>query len=70
VDYQTKLFIGGKFVAAADGQTFPTLNPHDGSVLAEVAEGKEEDVDRAVAAAAAAFPNGAAWRRPIAAASS
>ena len=54
--YQTKLFIGGKFVAAADGQTFPTLNPHDGSVLAEVAEGKAADIDRAVAAAAAAFP--------------
>jgi acyl-CoA reductase-like NAD-dependent aldehyde dehydrogenase len=56
VAYQTKLFIGGKFVAAADGQTFPTLNPHDGSVLAEVAEGKAADIDRAVAAAAAAFP--------------
>ena len=56
MNYQTKLFIGGKFVSAADGQTFPTLNPHDGAVLAEVADGKAVDIDRAVTAAAAAFP--------------
>ena len=62
--YQTRLFIGGKFVPAQDGATFPTLNPHDGSVLAEVAEGKAADVDRAVAAAAAAFPQ---WSRMAAA---
>ncbi|WP_110239638.1 aldehyde dehydrogenase family protein [Nocardioides gilvus] len=48
---QTQLFIGGEFVDAADGATIQTLDPHDGSVLAEVAEAKQEDVDRAVAAA-------------------
>ncbi len=52
---QTKLFIGGEFVDAADGATFATLDPHDGSVLAEVAEAKQEDIDRAVAAARTAF---------------
>jgi acyl-CoA reductase-like NAD-dependent aldehyde dehydrogenase len=52
---QTSLFIGGEFVEAADGATFETLDPHDGSVLAEVAEAKQEDVDRAVAAATKAF---------------
>jgi len=57
--YQTRLFIGGDFVSARDGATFPTLNPHDGSVLAEVAEAKAQDVDRAVDAARKAFP---AWR--------
>ncbi len=62
--YQTQLFIGGKFVPAQDGATFPTLNPHDGSVLAEVAEGKAADIDRAVEAAAAAFPK---WSRMAAA---
>ncbi|HZB92445.1 MAG TPA: aldehyde dehydrogenase family protein [Stellaceae bacterium] len=62
--YQTKLFIGGKFVDAADGATFATLNPHDGSVLAEVAEAKAVDVDRAVAAAEAALPR---WSRTAAA---
>lgn len=51
---QTKLFIGGEFVEAADGATFETVDPHNGSVLAEVAEAKAEDVDRAVAAAVAA----------------
>jgi aldehyde dehydrogenase (NAD+) len=52
---QTKLFIGGRFVDAADGATFETVDPHDGSVLAHVAEAKQEDVDRAVAAAKKAF---------------
>lgn len=61
---QTKLFIGGEFVDAADGATLATLDPHDGSVLAEVAEAKAEDVDRAVAAASKAFP---AWSRMAAA---
>jgi acyl-CoA reductase-like NAD-dependent aldehyde dehydrogenase len=57
---QTRLFIGGEFVAAADGATLATIDPHDQSVLAEVAEAKEADVDRAVAAATQAFP---AWSR-------
>jgi aldehyde dehydrogenase (NAD+) len=64
VAFRTQLFIAGKFVDAADGATFATLNPHDGSVLAEVAEAKAVDVDRAVAAAAAALPR---WSRVAAA---
>jgi aldehyde dehydrogenase (NAD+) len=56
---QTKLFIDGQFVDAADGATFETIDPHDGTVLANVAEAKEEDIDRAVAAARRALP---AWR--------
>jgi aldehyde dehydrogenase (NAD+) len=55
---QTRLFVNGEFVDALDGRTIPVLNPHDGSLLAEVAEAGEVDVDRAVAAAGAAFP---AW---------
>jgi acyl-CoA reductase-like NAD-dependent aldehyde dehydrogenase len=58
VRLQHRLFIGGEFVDAVDGATFETLNPHDGSVLATVAEAGTTDVDRAVEAAAAAFP---AW---------
>ena len=61
---QTKLFIGGQFVDAADGGTMDVLDPHDGSVLASVAEAKEADVDRAVTAAHAAAP---AWERMAAA---
>ena len=57
---RNQLFIGGKFVDAADGATLATLNPHDSSTLAEVAMAGRQDVDRAVAAAAAAQP---AWAR-------
>jgi aldehyde dehydrogenase (NAD+) len=56
---ETKLFIGGDFVDAADGRTFKNLNPHDNSVLCEVAEANIEDTERAVAAAKKAFP---AWK--------
>jgi len=61
---QTKLAIGGGFVDALDGSTFEVFNPHDGSKLADVAEAKPRDVDRAVEAAQAAFPG---WRRMAAA---
>ena len=45
------LFIDGKWVEAASGRTFDTHNPSTGEVLASVAEGDSEDIDRAVAAA-------------------
>jgi aldehyde dehydrogenase (NAD+)/betaine-aldehyde dehydrogenase len=61
---QHRLFIGGEFVDAVDGTTIGVLNPHDCSVLAEIAEARAADVDRAVAAAAAAAP---AWARTAAA---
>ncbi|HMG55499.1 MAG TPA: aldehyde dehydrogenase family protein [Kofleriaceae bacterium] len=57
---QTKLFIGGEFVDGIAGGTIPVINPFDGSVIAEVAEARAEDIDRAVDAAARAFP---AWSR-------
>ena len=59
MDIQTKLFIDGEFVDAADGATMEVLNPHDNSVIGEVAEGGEADIDAAVDAATRAFP---AWR--------
>src|SRR5262245_3571435 len=55
---QARLFIDGEFVDGLEGATIEVLDPHDCSVLAEVAEARAEDVDRAVAAATAAFP---AW---------
>jgi acyl-CoA reductase-like NAD-dependent aldehyde dehydrogenase len=60
-ELQTRLFIANEFVDAADGGTFPTVNPATGEVLAEVAEAKAADVDRAVAAARACFES-AEWR--------
>lgn len=57
---QTQLFINGKFVPAVEGSTLATLNPHDNSVIAEVAMAGKADIDKAVAAAKAAFPK---WSR-------
>jgi phenylacetaldehyde dehydrogenase len=57
-----QMLINGKWVDAASGKTFPTYNPATGEVLAQIAEGDKEDVDRAVGAARAAFDTGP-WRR-------
>jgi phenylacetaldehyde dehydrogenase len=53
-----KLLINGKWVDAASGKTFATYNPATGEVLANVAAGDKEDIDRAVKAARAAFETG------------
>ncbi|MEA2565083.1 MAG: phenylacetaldehyde dehydrogenase [Actinomycetota bacterium] len=50
-----QLFIGGKWVDAASGETFTTPNPATGEALATVASGGAEDIDRAVKAARTAF---------------
>ena len=47
----TKMWIGGKTVAAQSGKTFSVINPADGCVLSQVAEGSGADIDRAVEAA-------------------
>ncbi|KAJ0755097.1 putative aldehyde dehydrogenase (NAD(+)) [Helianthus annuus] len=54
----TQLLINGKFVDSASGKTFPTLDPRTGQVIANVAEGDAEDINRAVAAARKAFDEG------------
>ncbi len=50
-----RLLIGGHWVEALSGKTFDSVNPATGKVIAQLAEGGEEDVDRAVAAARTAF---------------
>ena len=57
-----RLLIGGEWMEAASGQTFDTLNPATAEVLARVAEGNHEDINRAVAAARRAFDTGP-WRK-------
>src|SRR5579863_4743372 len=57
------MLINGKWVGAVSGKTFPTYNPATGEVLAHVAEGDKEDINRAVAAARAAFQKGSPWKR-------
>ncbi|XP_050118355.1 aldehyde dehydrogenase family 2 member B7, mitochondrial-like isoform X3 [Malus sylvestris] len=54
----TQLLINGQFVDSASGKTFPTLDPRTGEVIAHVAEGDAEDVNRAVSAARKAFDEG------------
>jgi len=51
--------IDGKAVPSISGATFETASPIDGAVLAKVARGGPEDIDRAATAAARAFK---AWR--------
>lgn len=54
-------FVGGEWVEPHSGRTVGSLCPADEAVHAEVAAGDTEDVDRAVAAARAAFDD-PAWR--------
>ena len=57
-----RLVIDGKRVASSSGETFDTVNPATGEVLARVAKGNAADIDLAVAAARRAFEQ-PAWRR-------
>ena len=54
----TQAFIDGRYVDAASGATFNSVNPATGKVLAQVAAGDAEDINRAVASARAAFRKG------------
>jgi acyl-CoA reductase-like NAD-dependent aldehyde dehydrogenase len=56
-----QLVIGGERTPAADGRTFPTLDPATGAVIAEVAHAGPDDVDRAVVSAREALESGP-WR--------
>ena len=52
-------FIGGRAVDGTSGETFPTVNPATGEVLAEVQQASADDVDAAVASSRQAFEE---WR--------
>jgi aminomuconate-semialdehyde/2-hydroxymuconate-6-semialdehyde dehydrogenase len=51
-------FIGGKSAPSADGRTFESRDPHDGSLLASVARGGARDAEAAIEAARTAFDEG------------
>jgi betaine-aldehyde dehydrogenase len=57
-----RLFIGGDWVAPATTATIDVVSPHSEETIARVPEGREADVDRAVAAARNAFDQGP-WPR-------
>jgi aldehyde dehydrogenase (NAD+) len=50
-----RMLIDGEWVRAASGKTFESRNPATGDLLAIIAEGDAEDINRAVAAARRAF---------------
>jgi len=50
-----ELFIGGKWMPAVSGATFPTIDPSTERIIAQVARGEERDIDRAVTAARTAY---------------
>jgi betaine-aldehyde dehydrogenase len=58
------LFIGGEWVAPAEPASLEVVNPFDQSVLAKVDAAGPADVERAVAAARAAFDSGPWPRTP------
>ena len=59
---RTRLWIGNEWTDACAGNTFETLNPATGEVIADVAEAHAEDIDAAVSAARSAFAD-TRWRR-------
>jgi 1-pyrroline dehydrogenase len=56
---QHKNFVGGEWVDAVEGGTAEILNPATAETIAEVPQGTQADVDRAVEAAKRAWPE---WR--------
>jgi 4-guanidinobutyraldehyde dehydrogenase/NAD-dependent aldehyde dehydrogenase len=58
LEFRTQAFIDGRYVDAASGATFDCVNPATGKLLARVAAGDTEDINRAVNSARAAFRKG------------
>lgn len=53
-----KLYVNGEFTEAQSGAKFDNVNPFTNEVMNQVAEGRQEDIDRAVEMAHSAFENG------------
>ena len=61
-DYMVKkwdMYINGEWVPAESGAYYDDMNPWTGELYAQIADGDEADIEKAIAAADAAFP---AWR--------
>jgi aldehyde dehydrogenase (NAD+) len=58
VQVRDKLFIGGEWVDPAGSDTIEVISPHTEEVVGRVPDGTAADMDRAVAAARAAFDQG------------
>ncbi|MCX5997554.1 MAG: aldehyde dehydrogenase family protein, partial [Chloroflexi bacterium] len=55
---QYKLFINGKFIDAASGKTFESIDPGTETPIATVAQAGKADAEAAIAAARKAFNSG------------
>ena len=58
LDFPTNAFINGQFQSSKSGNTFETINPATGKVIANIAACNSEDVDHAVTKAREAFDQG------------
>jgi|LauGreDrversion4_2_1035121.scaffolds.fasta_scaffold00249_32 aldehyde dehydrogenase len=56
-------YIGGEWLAGDSGKTIDLLNPSTGKVLTKIQAGNAKDIERAIAAAKAAFPK---WSQSLA----
>jgi len=59
LDKPHRLFINGEWIESSKGKSFEVHNPATEEVIARVAEGDQEDINRAVKAARTAFEEGA-----------
>ncbi len=59
------LYINGEWVGSSSGRFIPVMDPSTEEIIAEVPDANEKDVNRAVAAAKAAFDSGA-WHETTA----
>jgi aldehyde dehydrogenase (NAD+) len=55
---EERLLIDGKLVRAASGRTYPNVNPATEEIIGVAADAGPEDIERAIAAARAAFDRG------------
>ncbi|SVC73249.1 uncharacterized protein METZ01_LOCUS326103, partial [marine metagenome] len=58
LDFPTNAFINGQFQASKSGNTFETINPATGQVIAKIAACNADDVDHAVMKARESFDQG------------
>ena len=54
-----KMYVNGEWIGAASGKLLPVVDPSTEEIIAEVPDAAAQDVNRAVAAAKAAFESGA-----------
>ncbi|CAF3867558.1 unnamed protein product, partial [Rotaria sordida] len=59
----TQIFINNEWHKAANGKTFPVINPSTGEEICQVEEGTKADIDKAVEAANKAFDIKSTWRK-------